>query len=264
MDRYIQIALVATRQAMDQAGLPARLEGDLAERTGVILATGLGGVQTLFENVETFVERGPDRISPFMIPMGIPNMAAGQIPMSSAAGPQLRDRLGVRQQRPRPGRGVRGHSPRRRGPDDRGRLGGAAARGARRRVLRDEGAEHAQRRPGRSVPAVRPRPRWLRDRRRRRRGGPRSARQRAGAGRGDPRGELAGYAATADGYHLTLPAPGGSGAVRAARRALEKAGLAPGAIDHVNAHATSTPEGDPDRAAGHRDPGRRHAAGASR
>jgi 3-oxoacyl-[acyl-carrier-protein] synthase II len=57
-------------------------------------------------------------------------------------------------------------------------------------------------------------------------------------------GELVGYGATADASHITLPAPGGIGAVRAARRALEKAGLSADAIDHVNAHATSTPEGD--------------------
>jgi 3-oxoacyl-[acyl-carrier-protein] synthase II len=56
--------------------------------------------------------------------------------------------------------------------------------------------------------------------------------------------ELVGYGATADASHITLPAAGGIGAVRAARRALEKAGLAPSDIDHVNAHATSTPEGD--------------------
>ena len=56
--------------------------------------------------------------------------------------------------------------------------------------------------------------------------------------------ELVGYGATADASHITLPAPGGIGAVRAARRALEKAGMAPDDIDHVNAHATSTPEGD--------------------
>jgi 3-oxoacyl-[acyl-carrier-protein] synthase II len=56
--------------------------------------------------------------------------------------------------------------------------------------------------------------------------------------------ELVGYGATADASHITLPAPGGIGAVRAARRALEKAGLAPADVDHVNAHATSTPEGD--------------------
>jgi len=56
--------------------------------------------------------------------------------------------------------------------------------------------------------------------------------------------ELVGYGATADASHITLPAPGGIGAVRAARIALQKAGIEPAAIDHVNAHATSTPEGD--------------------
>ncbi len=56
--------------------------------------------------------------------------------------------------------------------------------------------------------------------------------------------ELVGYGATADASHVTLPAPGGIGAVRAARRALEKAGMEPTEIDHVNAHATSTAEGD--------------------
>ena len=59
-----------------------------------------------------------------------------------------------------------------------------------------------------------------------------------------PLAELVGYGATADASHITLPAPGGIGAVRAARRALVKAGLDAAEIDHVNAHATSTPEGD--------------------
>jgi 3-oxoacyl-[acyl-carrier-protein] synthase II len=59
-----------------------------------------------------------------------------------------------------------------------------------------------------------------------------------------PLAELVGYGATGDASHITLPAPGGIGAVRAARRALEKAGLTPADLDHVNAHATSTPEGD--------------------
>jgi 3-oxoacyl-[acyl-carrier-protein] synthase II len=78
-DRYIQFGLVAARQAMDQAGLPDRLEGEEAERTGVILGTGLGGVGTLTEGISTNALRGPDRISPFLIPMGIPNVGAGQI-----------------------------------------------------------------------------------------------------------------------------------------------------------------------------------------
>src|SRR6187200_2742243 len=69
-DRYIQFGLVAARQAMDQAGLPARLEGPLAEATGVILGTGLGGVGTLYDGMATNALRGSDRISPFLIPMG--------------------------------------------------------------------------------------------------------------------------------------------------------------------------------------------------
>src|SRR4029450_5422164 len=56
--------------------------------------------------------------------------------------------------------------------------------------------------------------------------------------------ELIGYGATADASHITLPAPGGIGAVRAARRAIAKAGIDPADIDHINAHATSTPQGD--------------------
>ena len=60
----------------------------------------------------------------------------------------------------------------------------------------------------------------------------------------EPLAEIVGYGATADASHITLPAPGGIGAVRAARRAIEKAGLTTDDIEHVNAHATSTPEGD--------------------
>jgi len=60
----------------------------------------------------------------------------------------------------------------------------------------------------------------------------------------EPLAELVGYGATADAAHITLPAPGGAGAVRAGRRALEKAGMTAEDLDHVNAHATSTPEGD--------------------
>jgi 3-oxoacyl-[acyl-carrier-protein] synthase II len=60
----------------------------------------------------------------------------------------------------------------------------------------------------------------------------------------EPLAEVVGYGATADASHITLPAPGGIGAVRATRRALEKAGLDASEVDHLNAHATSTPEGD--------------------
>ncbi|TMG22070.1 MAG: beta-ketoacyl-ACP synthase II [Chloroflexi bacterium] len=243
-DRYIQFGLVATRQALDQADLPGRLEGELAERTGVILGTGLGGVLTLFENVVTYTERGPDRIGPFMIPMGIPNIGAGQIAITfGPLGPNFTTVSAC---------ATGGHAigeafetirrsdadvmlaggsesgfhealvggfcamkalstrnddpPGASRPFDRGRDGFVIAEGVALLVL--EELDHARRR---------------------------------GA---EPLAEIVGYGATADASHITLPAPGGIGAVRAARRALEKAGLEPGDVDHVNAHATSTPEGD--------------------
>jgi 3-oxoacyl-[acyl-carrier-protein] synthase II len=244
MDRYIQFGLVAAREALDQAGLSGRLTGPIAERTGVILGSGLGGVTTLFENVLVMAARGPDRISPFFIPMGIPNVGSGQIAISfGPLGPNFatvsacatgahaigeawetirRDDADVMlaggaeaaiHEAVLGGFGsMKALSTRNEAPPassrpfDRDRDGFVIAEGAAVIVL--EGLDHAERR---------------------------------GA---EPLAELIGYGATADAHHLTLPAPGGSGAVRAARRAMEKAGVTPDEIDHVNAHATSTPEGD--------------------
>ncbi len=243
-DRYIQFGLVAAREALDQAGLPERLEGELAERTGVILGTGLGGVNTLFDNVVTYAERGPDRISPFLVPMGIPNVGAGQIAISfGPLGPNYttvsacatgghaigeafetirRDDADMMiaggTEAPMHEALVGGFTSMKAlstrnddpagasRPFDTGRDGFVIGEGA--GVLVLEELEHALAR---------------------------------GA---EPLAELIGYGATADASHITLPAPGGIGAVRAARRAIEKAGLSPDDIDHVNAHATSTPEGD--------------------
>jgi len=244
IDRYIQFGLVAGREAMDQAGLPERLEGALAERTGAILGTGLGGVGTLNEGITTNVTRGPDRISPFLIPMGIPNVGAGQIAINyGMTGPNFatvsacatgghavgesfetirRDdadvmlaggaEAGIYEFLVGGFAAMRALSTRNDDPEaasrpfDTGRDGFVCGEGA--GVLILEELEHARAR---------------------------------GAA---PLAELIGYGATADASHITLPAPGGIGAVRAARRALEKAGLAPTDVDHVNAHATSTPEGD--------------------
>jgi 3-oxoacyl-[acyl-carrier-protein] synthase II len=243
-DRYIQFGLVAAREAMDQAGLPARLEGDLAERTGAILGTGLGGVGTLYDGFSTNALRGPDRISPFLIPMGIPNIGAGQIAINfGMTGPNFatvsacatgghavgeayetirRDdadimlaggsEAGIYEALVGGFASMRALSTRNDDPAaasrpfDNGRDGFVCGEGCGVVVL--EAVEHAQAR---------------------------------GA---TPLAELVGYGATADASHITLPAPGGIGAVRAARRALEKAGLEPADVQHVNAHATSTPEGD--------------------
>jgi len=243
-DRYIQFGLVAAREAMDQAGLPARMEGPEAERTGVILGTGLGGVGTLVEGITTNALRGPDRISPFLIPMGIPNVGAGQVAISyGMTGPNFttvsacatgghaigeawetirRDdadmmlaggsEAGIYEPLMGGFDSMRALSRRNDDPEgasrpfDQGRDGFVPGEGVGVVVL--EELEHAQHR-GATILA-----------------------------------ELIGYGATADASHITLPAPGGIGAVRAARRAIAKAGLQPEDIAHVNAHATSTPEGD--------------------
>jgi 3-oxoacyl-[acyl-carrier-protein] synthase II len=243
-DRYAQFGLVATAEALTQAGLPERFEGELAERTGVILGTGLGGVGTLVDGFTTNALRGPDRISPFLVPMGIPNVGAGQIAIQfGMIGPNFTTvsacatgghAIGEASEIIKRGdadvmvaggaeaaifeamvggfAAMRALSTRNDDPEgasrpfDTGRDGFVIGEGAGVVIL--ESLDHAQAR-GAEILA-----------------------------------ELTGYGATADASHITLPAPGGIGAVRAARRAMEKAGLTPADIDHVNAHATSTPEGD--------------------
>ncbi len=243
-DRYIQFGLIAAREALDAAGLPERFEGDLAERTGVILGTGLGGIGTLIDGFNTNITRGPDRISPFLIPMGIPNIGSGQIAIQfGMTGPNFTTvsacatgghALGESSEIIRRGdadimvaggseagifepmvggfAAMRALSTRNDDPEgasrpfDMGRDGFVIGEGAGVVVL--EALDHAE---SRGAPIF---------------------------------AELVGYGATADASHITLPAPGGIGAVRAARIALRKAGMEPAEIDHVNAHATSTPEGD--------------------
>jgi 3-oxoacyl-[acyl-carrier-protein] synthase II len=243
-DRYIQFALWSTHQARAQAGLPDRFEGDLAERVGVIIGSGLGGVHTLFDNVLLMGERGPDRISPFFIPMGIGNVGAGQVAIATGAlGPNFATvsacatgghAIGEAWETIRRGDAdvmlaggveaaiheatlggfasmkalsTRNDDPAAASrPFDKGRDGFVVGEGC--GVLVLEALEHAEARG--AIPLA----------------------------------EIVGYGATADAAHITLPAPGGIGAVRAARRALDKAGIDPSEVDHLNAHATSTAEGD--------------------
>jgi 3-oxoacyl-[acyl-carrier-protein] synthase II len=243
-DRYIQFALVCSRQALDQAGLPDRLDGDLAERSGVIIGSGLGGVATLFDNVLLMGERGPDRISPFFIPMGIANVGAGQVAIACGAlGPNFATVSAC---------ATGGHAigeaweTIRRGDADLMIAGGVEA-GIHQATMGGFASMKALSTRN-DDPAAASRP-FDRDR-----DGfvigegggvlVLEALEHAEARGAKPLAELVGYGATADASHITLPAPGGIGAVRAARRALDKAGLDPGAVDHVNAHATSTPEGD--------------------
>jgi len=244
-DRYVQFALVAAQQAIRQAGLPDRLEGDLAERTGVVVGTGIGGIRTLADQILLMGERGPDRMSPFLIPMAISNLAAGVI--SIVFGPQGVNFSVVS------ACATGGHSIGeaweiiRRGDADVMIAGGTEATGheslvggfAAMRALstRNDDPQHASRPfdanrdgfvigEGAGVVIL-------------------ESLEHARARGAQPLAEIVGYGATADASHITLPAPGGAGAVRAIRRALEKAGISPNDVQTVNAHATSTPEGDP-------------------
>jgi 3-oxoacyl-[acyl-carrier-protein] synthase II len=243
-DRTTQMALVATRAAMDVAGLPARLDDADSLGTAVIIGSGLGGTGTLIEQISINAVRGPDRLSPFFIPMAIGNMAAGQVAISfNARGPNFSTTSACASAGHAIGeaaemilRGdadaawaggseatvyeatvggfaaMRALSTRNDDPAgasrpfDSGRDGFVLAEGAGIVVLEELG--HARARGARPI------------------------------------AELCGYAASADASHITAPAPGGEGALRAARRALQKAGISPDEIDVVSAHATSTPAGD--------------------
>jgi 3-oxoacyl-[acyl-carrier-protein] synthase II len=244
MDRYIQFGLVVARQAMRQAGLPDRLEGEAAERTGVYLGSGLGGVGTLFDNVLTMAQRGPDRISPFFIPMGIANTGSGQIAISFG---QLGPNFAIVSACATGAHAIgEAWETIRRGDADRMLAGGVEAAiheavlggfaSMRALSTRNDDPERASRPfdAGRDGFVIGEGAGML----------VLEALDSAEARGAEPLAELVGYGATADAAHITLPSPGGAGAVRAARRALEKAGLAVNEVDHVNAHATSTPEGD--------------------
>ena len=243
-DRSVQYTLVATRQAMDQAGLGDRLTGELAERTGIVMGSALGGVQTLFDQVLLLGERGPSHLSPFMVPMAIGNLTAGQVAITfGATGPNLalmsacasgghavgeawemirRDdadmmfaggtEAGLHEGQVGAFAAMRALSTRNDDPTaasrpfDRARDGFVIGEGA--GVLVLEELAHALARGAIPLAEI----------------------------------LVHGFASAA--FHITRPAPGGMGAVKAVRGALVKAGLTADDVDHVNAHATSTPEGD--------------------
>jgi len=243
MSRFQQFAMVAAAEALADAGL-SEIDDELAPRAGVIVGSGIGGLQTMEEQTLVLAERGPSRISPFLVPMMIVDLAAGQIsirynlkginyaPVSACA--TGNHALGEAFEAIRRDDadivvaggfdagvtplGVAGFCAARalsnRNDDPQGasrpwsasRDGFVIAEGGALLVL--EEYEHAKAR-GAQIYC-----------------------------------ELAGYGASADAYHITAPAPDGSGAMRAMSAALAKAGLAPGDIDYINAHGTSTPVGD--------------------
>ncbi|GIW11058.1 MAG: 3-oxoacyl-[acyl-carrier-protein] synthase 2 [Dehalococcoidia bacterium] len=239
-DRFVQLAIAAARQAVAAAGLEVRGRDDV----GAIIGSGIGGIATLTEQIGVLHERGPGRVSPFLIPMMIADMASGHVSIAlGCRGPNYAvvsacatgaDAIGAAFETIRRGDatamlaggteaaitpiGIAGFAamralstrnddpPRASRPFDAERDGFVMGEGA--AVLVLEALESALARGARIIC------------------------------------ELVGYAATADAYHITQPSEGGEGGARAMRLALRAAGLTPAAVDYINAHGTSTPLND--------------------
>jgi 3-oxoacyl-[acyl-carrier-protein] synthase II len=241
-DRYTQFGVYAGWEALRDSGL--ELDRVNLDEVGVFIGSGIGGLETVTEQHKVLLERGPGRLSPFMIPMLISNMASGVFSMyHNLRGPNFatcsacataNHALGEAWRTIKMGdaqvmfaggaeasvvaigiggfcamkaMSTRNHDPKHSSrPFDKERDGFVMGEGA--GVLVLEELEHAKARGARIYC------------------------------------EFAGYGNTADAHHLTAPSPGGEGATRCMRMALRNAALNPEDISYINAHGTSTPQGD--------------------
>jgi beta-ketoacyl-acyl-carrier-protein synthase II len=243
LDRYTHLALIAAREAVAASGLPIGDDGfdaDLGDRVGVILGCGIGGVGTWEEQHQSFLERG--RVSPFMIPKMLSNMAAGQVSIDvRARGPNLTVNTAC-------AAGATalhlGRDLLRSGTADVVIAGGAeagvtplgAAAFAQMHALSRRDDETASR------PFDVDRDGFVMGE-----GAGILVLERAddAAARGATvLARIAGAGASADAHHQTAPPEDGGGAVLAMQRALRDAGADPADVDHINAHGTSTPLND--------------------
>jgi len=242
LDRFAQFACVAALEALEDAGIDMAKED--ADRVGVLVGSGVGGIITITDQHKVMLNRGPKRVSPFLVPMMLGDMASGQVSMMiGAKGPNFStvsacatgaDSIGEAMEMIRRGRadvviaggteaavceiGVAGFnscmalSTRNDDPQtasrpfDTGRDGFVLGEGAGLVVLESE--EHAQKRGARIL------------------------------------AEAAGYGASSDAHHVTQPHPEGEGAARAMKWAVQDAGIAPTDVEYINAHGTSTPLND--------------------
>ncbi len=242
MDRFAQFAVVASLQAVEQANM--RIDDSNARDIGVVIGVGLGGLSTLIDQNKVLMERGPDRVSPFLIPMMIADMASGQVAISlGAKGPNFCTTSSCASSSDAVGEAF---EIIRRGDAQAMITGGAEAvitplafagfNAARALSTRNHEPQKASRpfdaeRDGFVIGE----------------GGAILVMESLlfATKRGAPiLAEVVGYGAAGDAYHITQPAEGGEGGVRSMRIALREAGLEPGEIDYINAHGTSTPLND--------------------
>ena len=242
MDRFAQFAVAAARMALDDAGLDAAAERD---SIGVYFGSGIGGLQTFVDQTVAMLERGPDRLSPLFIPMMIPNMGAAQVSMTlGLRGPLLATvsacatsahAIGEAFDAIRLGRAdaiLAGGSE-----TSINELGMGAFNAMRALSTRNDDPAAASR------PFDANRDGFVM--------GEAGAvlvleeREHAVARGADVYAELLGYGLSGDAHHLTEPDPTGEAPAAAMRMAMADAEIEPGAVAYVNAHATSTPVGDP-------------------
>lgn len=244
MDRFILFAMEAARQAIEQAGWQAQT-AQAQERTATIIGSGVGGFGAIADAVRTTDSRGPRRLSPFTIPSFLVNLAAGHVSIDHG----FKGPLGAPVTACAAGVQAIGDAVRliRCGEADVAVCGGAEA-AIDRVSLAGFAAARALSSAFNDTPERASRP-FDRDRD--------GFVMGEGAGllvveslehalaRGaQPLAEVVGYGTTADAYHLTAGPEDGSGARRAMSLALAQAGILPEQVQHLNAHATSTPVGD--------------------
>ena len=244
MDRFIMFAMEAARQALEQAGWQAQ-DANAQERTATIIGSGVGGFGAIADAVRTTDSRGPRRLSPFTIPSFLVNLAAGHVSIQHG----FKGPLGAPVTACAAGVQAIGDAARliRCGEADIAVCGGAEA-SIDRVSLAGFAAARALSSGYNETPERASRP-FDSDRD--------VFVMGEGAGllvieslehalaRGaQPLAELVGYGTSADAYHLTAGPEDGSGARRAMSLALAQAGIAAAQVQHLNAHATSTPVGD--------------------
>jgi 3-oxoacyl-[acyl-carrier-protein] synthase II len=242
MDRFTQFAAAATLEALEQAGL--RIDETNRDRVGILIGSGIGGITTILEQVEVLRERGPDRVSPFLIPMMISDSAAGMIAIRiGARGPNMALATACAS-----GTNALGEAAEiiRRGAADAMLAGGAEAAIAPLAMagMNVMGALSTRN----QAPELASRP---------------FDKDRDGFVMGEGAGmlilesldharargarilcEYTGYGTSDDAHHISAPAENGAGAAISMRLALEDAGLSVSEIGYINAHGTSTPLND--------------------
>ena len=242
MDRFVQLGAVAALEAVEHAGL--KVTADNCTRVSVMIASGIGGIITLSEQVGVLGSRGPSRISPFLVPMMLPDMASGQVSiMLGAKGPNYSTVSACSSGADSIGQALEVLQE---GDADVVLAGGAEAAICPIGVAGFNACQALSTRNDDPKGASRP-----------------FDAERDGFVMGEgaavivmetlqsavkrgatPLVEIVGYGSTADANHITQPAPEGEGASRAMKIAIRKAGLQPDEIGYVNAHGTSTPLND--------------------